>query len=551
MVANTTTPEPTAEFFTDPTEEPPQHAVTALSLPDDVPQEVREHPLLDEAAWIAFRDSGIEPLEASEMVTTLESRAGFLIGAWLLDKSVRGGGLLANVKPQMLREVDVLTAGRFKNAIIVPRRSAKTTTLWCVLLGRCWLEEVHMAGYTMCTTQKKAAERYRIDVYAPIARKWPDEKTRPVKLYKGNGTERVEFTNGSLLAILSPEGDAFRSGAYDTLVADEGGAASVELGEDITSAVLPAFDTRPNGQFITAGTAAKFREGNLLWDLLNDPKAGRLRFTVPDTIDPEELEAWEPDEEHPRARVRDIILGMHPGVDSGLTTIEKIEDNYRSFKPDQFREEYLGIFGAEGTTSAIIPAPKWEAGAIDADLPPVPAYFRWALAVHPDGDWASLGCAWWGPDGVAEVGLLHHQGGTTGLASKLLIQTKKHAVPLTWDSGSQSAAVEVEELNRAKSRPELDPATTSDVRRAASKFVKMLDEGTLRHYRQAQLDGAVEIAVKRSIGNAGGWGFGRPKGEWSADITALEAVALALHRLGDPPKPSKVEIFWDRTPASG
>jgi hypothetical protein len=365
--------------------EPPPSALSAASLPG----EVADHPLLDESAWLALRDSGIEPLEASEMVTTFESRAGFLVGAWLLDRSVKGG-LLANLKAQMLREVDVLAAGHFKNAIILPRRSSKTTTLWCVLLGRCWLEEMHMAGYSMLTTQKKTAERYRIDVYGPIVRKWPDPDTRPVKVYKGNGTERVEFSNpsgdGSVLAILSPDGEAFRSGAYDTLVADEGGAASIEMGEDITSAVLPAFDTRPDGQFIVAGTAAKYRDGNILWDTLNDPKAGKLRYTVPDTVDPEELEAWEADDEHPKARVREIIERMHPGVDSGLTTLEKIEDNFRTFKPDQFQEEYLGLFGQEGSTAALIPQPQWLGAGVDGAMPEVPDRFTWALAVHPDQD---------------------------------------------------------------------------------------------------------------------------------------------------------------------
>ncbi len=75
-----------------------------------------------------------------------------------------------------------------------------------MLLGRCFLNEGgHQAGgYSMLTTQKKTAERYRIDVYTPIVAKWPDPDTRPVRVYKGNGTERVEFGNTSLLAILSP-----------------------------------------------------------------------------------------------------------------------------------------------------------------------------------------------------------------------------------------------------------------------------------------------------------------------------------------------------------
>ena len=52
-----------------------------------LPDAVREHPLLDEAAWLDLRDSGMEPLEATEMVTTLAARGGVLYGAGLLDKA--------------------------------------------------------------------------------------------------------------------------------------------------------------------------------------------------------------------------------------------------------------------------------------------------------------------------------------------------------------------------------------------------------------------------------------------------------------------------------
>ncbi|MEF3405794.1 hypothetical protein [Agromyces sp. CCNWLW203] len=535
---------------------------------DDLPEAVRNHWLLEESAWVAVRDSGLEPLVDTPMITTLKDRAAFLIGAWLLDKTKTRDrrGLLANIKPQMLRVVDMLAAGRFKNAVILPRRSSKTTTLWCVLLGRCWLDEAHMAGYSMLTTQKKTAERYRLDVYGPITRKWPDKDDRPVKLYKGNGTERVEFDNGSVLAILSPDGDAFRSGAYETLVADEGGASSPEMGAEIKAAVLPAFDTT-DGQFIVAGTAAKYRESNVLWDLVNDEKAGVIRFTVADTIDPEELEAWEPDEDHPRAHVRELVEGMHPGIHSGLTTLEKIEENWNGLDREQFFEEYLGLFGSEGSNTGLIPPAHWERSTLPGDPPPPPKRFTMAIAIHPDGLWASIGAAWHydetDDDLVAAamlldgqvpdrkprigIGLLWHQHGVQGFATKALTLARKYKTPIIYDQLSQAAGVEVETLTRAAPRPDLTPAATSDVRRGATKVLKLLDpkDDTLRHWRSPQLDQAVTIAVKRAIGTAGGFGFGRPKGDFGADITPIEATSLALQFLGEAnEKPAKAEIVF-------
>lgn len=502
----------------------PPEALPGRSLPD----EVAAHPLLSEAAWVALRDSGIEPLDRSEYVTTYESRAAFLVGAWLLDRSVKGG-LLNNLKFQMLQVADVLAAGRFKNAIIEPRRSSKTTALWCVLLGRCWMQELHMAGYTMLTTQKKTAERYRIDVYGPITRKWPDPDTRPVKVYKGNGTERVEFpATSSVLAILSPDGEAFRSGAYDTLLADEGGEATPEMGDDITAAVLPAFDTRPDGQFITAGTAARYRDGNILHDTLADPKAGRLRYTVRDDVTAEMLEAWEPDDEHPEACVRELVESMHPGVASGLTTIEKIEANYDGLKLEQFSLEYLGLFGTVGGSTGIFDLEQWTAAGSGAEPPALPERFSLAFAIHPDASRASVLATWRGDDGRAVPLLLENRAGVEWLPKVLHDIARKYKTAVVYDAGSQQARLVVDRLNREPTRPRLEAQVWSDVKKAAALVVQEVARGNVAHFRQDDLDAAIRLAVKRAAGAGDGWALGRPKTDLAADITAAEAWALAL-----------------------
>ena len=511
----------------------------------ELPAEVAAHPLREEAAWLALRDGGIVPIDVTEMVTTQQARDEFLVGCWLLNKvTKKAGGLLGNIQPQMLQVTDMLAAGKLLNAVIEPRRSSKTTTLFCVLMGRCYLQEVYVSGFTLATTQKKTAERYRQDIYTPIVRQWPDEATRPVKVYKGNGTERVEFpATSSVFTAYSPEGEAFRSGAYDSILVDESGVASVDLGLEIKTAVLPTFDTRDDAQFIFAGTAAKFRAGNILWDMLHNPKAGRLRYTVPDGIDPEELESWEPTEETPRGHVRELVEGMHPGL-QGLTTLDRIETNYEELGIEQFSLEYLGLFGMEGSNVGLIPAPQFEAALLDEPMPQPPKSFTMALAVHPDRLWSSIAVAWKRKDGHVVVGLLHHQDGVQGLSQKALGFARKYKVGVIYDSGSTAAAVEMEALTRASPKPKLIPMMTGDVRRAATKVLKHLDEGTLHHYGQPQLTSAAEVAVKRAIGNAGGFGFGRPKAQPGADITPVEAASLAVHQLDDERPSQKPEIVF-------
>lgn len=364
------------------------HAYGSRISLSTLPERVQEHPLLDEAAWLELRDSGREPFESSTLVTTFESRAAFLTGAWLLDRIVPpklGGSLLGNLQPQMLKTADMLAAGHRRNAVLEPRRSAKTTSLWCVLLGRCWIEPQHMAGYTMLTTAKKTTERFRLDVYGPIIRQWPNKKARPVNVINSNGFERVEFPNGSVLAILSPDGDAVRSGAYDTLVADEGGEPEPDKWDDFRAAVVPTFDTRPGSQIIVAGTGGRYRTGSWFWKVLHDLKAGRLRFGVPDDIDPQLIESWD--------TVRQLIEPMHPGLD-GLTNLAIIEENFPDLGPEKFAREYLGHFGDENGTETAISAAGWRRGFQPGAVPVGISTGSLAISVDPFGRFASIVVAW-------------------------------------------------------------------------------------------------------------------------------------------------------------
>lgn len=522
--------------------------------------------LLDEANWLEYRAEVVPALHVTELVTTDRGRAEFVEGARLLrldqPSRARFDGRLGPT-PIQLAISDMLDAGHFINAILEPRRSTKTTAIECVILGRCTMREDYLVGWTLATLGSKASERFRKDIVVHVERVYPDKRNRPFKINVGKGTESIEWPNGSFLNVYAPGGDGFRSGGFDLGWVDEGGEAEPELSEDLTIAVLPTMDTKPGSQFVVSGTAAKYRGGNLLWDSLEDATAGVIKHAIPDTTDPEELESWEPSEDHPRGRVRELVMLAHPGV--GWTTpIEAVKRNFEKFPREKFLAEYLGVFGSEGSNVGLITPAWWERTTLPGKLPAPPKRFTMALAIHPDGLWASIGVAWHHDvepddlvsealrlDGVLEptgskvaVGVLWHQQGVQGLAAKALGFARKYKVPIIYDQLSQSVGVEVETLSRAMPRPILQPATTSDVRRGATKVLKLLEDDTLRHWRQPTLDNAVAIAVKRQIGAAGGFGFGRPKGDYAADITDVESISLALQFLGDDRDPGKVSITF-------
>ena len=528
-------------------------------LPDDV----AAHPLMDPAAWDELRDSGRRPLDESPLVGNLQARAEFLVGAWIINEIVPSrivpGGLLANLQPQMLRTVDVIGvgaiidglgeqdgAGAFLNAVLEPRRSAKTTTLWCILLGRCWMRAVYMAGYTMLTTAKKGGERFKLDVRDPITRKWRDkahrEKVIGIKLNESNGSLGVEFANGSKLAILSPNGDDVRSGAYDTLVMDEGGEPEPELWDDIVGAVVPSFDTRPGAQLIYAGTGGKYRDGSHFWATLHDPTAGRIRYGVPDEIEDADLQTWED--------VRPLIEALHPGLD-GLTNATAIARNFVILGWERFALAYLRHIGrAAGNDVVLSPASgtTFEHGSVPEGIVPLAL----AFAVHPSGLWTSVSVAWyltdesgdlarsaWAMDGDTDAApprvgfkLVHHQEGNAGMPGVLWRLWKQTRLPIVHDDSPQEKEIIQQLMRQARPRPQVKVLRFAEKKVATTKLINGLKHGNARHWAQEPLDAAAAGAVRRL--SAGAVLFGAPASNPEFDVTPLESAAAAVYALPDP-----------------
>lgn len=515
-------------------------------LPDDVVA----HPLLDADAWAALRDAGRPPSDTSPAVTSYQARAEFLTGAWIIDRVVPsrfGYTLTTHLQPQMLRTADMLGAGRFMNAVFEPRRSAKTTSLWCVLLGRCWMQPQYMAGYTVLTLAKKAAERFRIDVRDPIERRWPDKHDRPLKVNESNGSLGIAFPNGSHLNVLAPKGDDIRSGGYDVLVCDEAGEAEPDMWDDITGAVVPSFDTRPGAQLIYAGTAGKYRDGSDFWQTLHDDGAGRLAWRVADDIDPARLESWD-------AGVGALIKALHPGLD-GLTNIGVIRRSFATLGPAKFAREYLGHFGTAAGNDTIIPDADWadtaETGQPPAGVEPVAL----ALAVHPGGLWASVAVAWpldpdagdlaaaaWALDDDAgtlgtpprvAVKIIHHQAGTVGVARAAYRYARSLHLPIIYDDGNPQERAVMQDLNRARPRPQVRPLKFAEKGLAHTRFLNGLREHTIAHWEQAPLDAAAAGAVRRMSGKT--VLLGAPADVPEFDLSPLEAVAAAAYAVADAP----------------
>ena len=466
--------------------------------------------------WVLVRDGGIAPLNESPLADSDVGRWEFMRGAELLGLVGRSKDL----KPQQLRLADVCNMGRQTVAVLLPRRSAKTTSLFALALGRCAMRDEYLVGYTTCTTGQKARDRFIKDIAMVLKRLWPDEKTRGFRVLEGKGGERVVFDNGSIFQVGPPLGDTFRSDAYDLVIVDEAGEADPEMGEDLLGAILPTFDTRPDAQLIVAGTAPEYRVGNILWNTLEfgrdgDAKTGILEYAAPDSTTEEDLKDW--------AIVEQLALAAHPGIGT-LTTLETIEDRWKKLTREQFAREYLSIAGNTSATSGIVNFEKFTAGALKGPKPAAPpARFVIGIAVHPFQTSSAI-VAVWREKGKARVLVLDHQAGVQWLVPRTLDIARRTRAVVVHDT-TGPVMVEAEALARARPRIKMAPQSFTNIKTAAALIVKEIEIGNVQHWNQTVLTEAARLATKRSVGK-NAWALGRKNDE--DDIVALEAASHAL-----------------------
>lgn len=460
------------------------------------------------------------PLTVTSLVTTQQSR----------DEFVRGCKLLGVTMPKAHQLViaDMLNAGHEENAILMPRQSAKTTTLSIIFVGRCAMRPKYNVAWTLTTLANKTAEVFEqtiCDVLEDVYGE--DDGNRPFRCYRGKGALYVKFKNGSRLSAKTPKGNAFRASTYHAVWIDEAGEADAAQGEELKGAILSTFDTT-DGQLVLTGTAGDFRRGQMLYEGLENPEYGVVRYAIPEDTEPDAMSAWEPDAEHPFARAREITEAMHPGIASGLTTIEKVRRRFAAYltAPGRFAREYGGIFGTIGEGQGPINVQSW----IDAgrnDTPEVPDHFALVAATSFFGSFGALVAVWRDDENRACGYVIDHRKGVTWLADAAARKSREHGHPIIFDRGNKTMLAEVEVMSRFVPPPHLEERGFEHVPVAHALLTKEINSGNAVHWNQSPLDTAAKSAVRRSAG-ANAWAFGRGK-QSDLDLSTLEAFALGLH----------------------
>ncbi len=529
--------------------------------------------------WEQNRARGIVPRWAGKLDDTPELRAEFLLGASLMGYELVDLGnpdaiaALAlmdpprlPLQPQQLLVADAINAGLKRNAIEMPRRSSKSTTIFMLLLGRCasrpgyrvtfsaqtgtagtemfeeWVKDgldyvqppadADLAPWMRGTRPRYTkVEQRQLALFGEVLAPVEDEPRslnssgRTFSTRVGNSRPGIRFDNHSTFRILKPEAGAYRGKAADVSWLDEAQEIDPSEGNSIIAGVLPLQDTRPGAQIIVSGTAGEAKAGPF-WLFLErlrkgDPALGGVDFAAPSDTDWEDVE----DEE----RAMQLVKQNHPGVGT-LTTMEVMRDNYRdpTMGKPQWAREYLSMWPDVGQLS-VITAADWDATALEK-WPDRPNRVAFGLDIKPGGGAVSaIAAAWRDRDGLAYIEIVYHEPGTAWIParSQYLTRERYKGSSVAFDKISEGEATYLA-TRYIHPRPKFMMQTWSETAAGCVTFMRELEGGTLRHYAaQGSLNGAVMVAKKREIrGNDRGvWIFTADPGQ---DVTPLLAAVRAL-----------------------
>ena len=509
--------------------------------------------------WNEIRDGGIQPKFHSGYAEDDEGRLDFLTGARLmglelvhpdeLDAWQATNPRLNAIVPQQLQIVDTLNTGMDAYAVEIPRRASKTTTIFCLLLGRM----ARRPGYqvTFSAQNGVAGSRRlrewagRLDAINPpdITEKYPwlrkAEKPRPqpvalfgddhplaqptgrgFRIMRGEVGKGIYFDNGSQMLVLKPDADAYRGEAADCSWLDEAQEIDPDEGADLLAGIVPLQDTKPGASIIISGTAGEFRVG-VFWEYLErarnrDDTVGVIDFAA-DPATP-----WEIIEDEDQAM--QLLTTVHPGIGT-LTTLDKMQKNYRSLPKPQWAREYLSLW-PETAGALAIPSEQW-ADAAQPTKPTKPTKVAFGLAIKPGGSAAAIVAAWRDRKGIAYIEIVDHRQGTQWIPERAQELTQKYrGSTIAYDDIGEGKAT-VTEMQTLKPTPRVRVQTYRENAAGCVQFLRDLERGTLKHFDQPGLNEAVSLAAKRQVrGDVGVWLW--TVSQPGDDITCLDAATRAL-----------------------
>lgn len=191
--------------------------------------------------------------------------------------------------------------------------------------------------------------------------------------------------------------------------------------------------------------------------------------------------------------------------------------------PDSFAREYLGWW--DDATSAVqhlLTVEEW--GACRTDEPPADGLMAVGVKFAPDGSRVALAVCLKPDEGAPYVEVVNAcstSRGTRWVAEWLDARRDRVASVAIDGKRGESTVQKLADLKFPKKAVRVPG--TADMAKANSMLVEAVQDGSISHYGQPDLDAAATTCAKRRIG-ADGFGFDDTE---TGDSTLIEACALA------------------------
>jgi len=395
-------------------------------------------------------------------------------------------------------------------AASIPRQTGKTYTLGAIVFALCLL----FPGLTVLWTAhrlKTAKETFRS--MQSMARR---RKIAPFveQVYTGSGEEAIVFRNGSRIMFGARETGFGRGFAkVDIEVFDEAQILTERALDDM----LPAMNASPNALALFTGTPPRPIDPGEVFT--------RMRLEALEAGDGNGETLYVEFSADPKASPDDPVqqAKANPSYPH-RTSAEAIQRLRKNLSEDSFLREGMGIWDAD-SSHRVIPEEDWSDVADAASM----AIERLSLAIDvaPDRSIASVALAGRRPDGRWHVEVDESRRGVDWIGPWISARAKKntlHAVVADEMSGLVEKRRDRHYITGTDVIVTLAAAEGRDMAIACAKFYDSVQDESLRHTDQPQLNTALSVARKRPLN--GGWAWNRKDG--GSDITPVVATTLAL-----------------------
>lgn len=386
--------------------------------------------------------------------------------------------------------------------LIVPRQNGKGAVLEALELAALFLFGERLVLHTAheMKTAKNHYERMQALIRgAPFL-------DAQVKQWRNSNEEiSIELVDGAKLRFIARSTGSGRGFSAHRLICDE----AMILTPESLSALLFTLAVAPNPQTWYVGSAG-FETSALLARMRDRGAAGTdpgLAYFEWSAVDDAEL-----DDEAAYA-------AANPALGRRLR-LETVRTERASLPEVQFARERLGIWAPTGGET-VIDATAWAALADRTSVLTEPAVL--SIDVNPDRTVATVGGASARADGTVHVEAVENRAGTGWVVDRVAgICAQRTVTAVVVDSAGPAAALR--QALQAREVPVVEIGAR-EYSQACGAFYDAVQDGSLRHRGQQNLESAVDAARKRALGDS--WAWHRRNAR--SDITPLVAVTLAHH----------------------